>query len=606
MIRKFMLAIAAILLQQAATFAQTNSLVKYLPGNALMIMNFNVVRLAGKIPAETLQKNIIYQEMMKDSKMPIGALLKEPLKSGIDFFPGIFLVMTNDAQHELPNPGINIFIKLSNADVFTAKMKELFKENADAIKSFGTDNIIQSEKGMTLGWNKEVFVMTSSYDRKIKEELLSLPSYDSATVYVDTVAVATDNSPQPDYEKKEEEIQERLKLSQRNICFNLLAPTSANNLLANKQFATLMNTAADIRTWNNGTTNPLFGNKMAGLFGAGLGKLKGLMGVSKTTALNFENGKVVAVNNNYVSAEVAAIYQKYSIAPISTRLSGRLPAGKLLGMMNVSYNPQMGMELLQQTGLKEMLSDLKKPMPFDINLLYSALGSNMMVAVVKAEEGSLMDSVTKAMDGMQVVAAMEINNKEKFNELKRSIDHLIDSLKNGKEEKMKKGPIPVVRYNDSLVVVSLSSDVANAFLNKSTMGTSPEWLQSKSEYPMLMNINMRELLKMVLGKKMSSQSGKEELQFLEMFDQFMMYGGKFENESLTTTTEFKFSNAADNSLKQLVELINMMTAGKEGKMQKDYNDVKIEEIKQEAGKEPPPPPPAKAPKKVVAKPKGKG
>ncbi len=605
MTRKFILVVAAILVQQATTLAQTNSLVKYLPGNALLVMNFDVVRLVGKIPAETLQKSGIYQEMLRSDKMPIATLLKEPLKSGIDFFPGVFVVVTNDAQNETPNPGVNIFIKLSNAEVFTAKMKELYKENNEAIKTFGTDNIIQAEKGMTLGWNKEIIVITSSYDSKIKDELQSLYINDSAVLYLDTVAVATDNTPQPDYEKKELEIQQRLKLSQRNICFSLLAPTSQSSLQANKEFVSLMNTPADIRTWNNGTANPLFGNKMAGLFGAGLGKLKGLIGGSKTSAVNFENGKIVVVNNNYVVAEVAALYQKYSIAPISTRLSGRLPAGKLLGMINVSYNPQMGMELLQQTGLKQMLDDLKKPMPFDINLLYSALGNNMLLAVVKAEEGASMDSTTKEMGGMQVVAAMEITNKTKFGELKASIDHLIDSLKSGKEEKMKKGPIPVVRFNDSLVVVSLSADVANAFLNKSSTGPVPEWLQSKSEYPMLMNVNMKELIKMLLGKKMSQKAGKEEQQLLEMFDQFMVYGGKYENESLQTTMEFKFSNATDNALKQLFELINLVTEGKNGRMQKDYNDMKIEEIKQEIGNEPPPPP-TKAPKKVVAKPKKNG
>ena len=129
---------------------------------------------------------------------------------------------------------------------------------------------------------------------------------------------------------------------------------------------------------------------------------------------------------------------------------------------------------------------------------------------------------------------------------------------------------------------------------------------------MLMNVNMKEVFKMVLGKKMAAKEGKEEQRIMNMFDQFTVYGGKYENESLSTTMEFSFTNATDNSLKQLFELINLVTAGKEGRISGNNEEVKvqevtIEEIKQEKDyrEPPPPPPPAKPSKKVIAKPKKK-
>jgi hypothetical protein len=180
--RRFVLFFAALILLQTATLAQINPLIKYLPDNAAMVMNFNAMGIVSKIPGESFRQSIIYQQIMKDPGMPFNTLLMNPEKSGIDFSAGIFLAITNyePANNSPippvrnPEPGVNIFIKLQNAVLFTANMKELFKDKDDNIRTYGTDNILQTEKGMTFGWNNDLFVMTSANDNKVKQELLEL------------------------------------------------------------------------------------------------------------------------------------------------------------------------------------------------------------------------------------------------------------------------------------------------------------------------------------------------------------------------------------------------------------------------------------------------
>jgi hypothetical protein len=596
----------ALIIQQTVVLAQNNPLIKYLPENASMVMNFNAAGLAAKIPGETFRQSFIYREMMKDPGMPINTLLTSPATSGIDFSAGIFLVMTNEAAGKNPDevlegrpePGVNIFIKLSNAELFTNNMKELLKDKEDPIRTYGTDRILQTGKDMTLGWNNDVLVITSATDRKIKEELKEL--------YSDTTATS-----QKDYEKTFANITYRQKNAQRNICFSLLVPKPQNSLSTNSRFLNLMNTVADIKTWNSGMSNSLLGGKVMGLLSSSaFSKLMAFAGKTKTSTANFENGKIVMQTSTYPNDEVAAIYKKYPNTILNTELTRRLPKGNILAIINTSYNPQMGIEIMQKSGIKEMLQDLKSPVPFDFNLIASAFGSNMMLAVIKSDETMAVDSITKSMDGIKLIMAMPIANKTKFDELRAAVKQFEDSMQKEKgESKIMKDMKPAIKYTDSLLVISLSPNVAADFINNP--GTEPalDWLRAKDQYPMVMAVNMKEILKMAFGKKRSAKNGKEEEMVMNMFDEMIVYGGKYENESLNTTMEFQFTNKTDNALKQLFDMLNLAAdKNKQVTNEEAANDdnIKMEDTPAVAIENiPTPPSPPKPIKKATVKPKAK-
>lgn len=583
---KTILFIAAALTIQSTAFSQINPLVRYLPGDASMVMSFNLLRLAGKIPGESFRQSFIYREMMKDPKMPFNSLLSGMEKSGIDFSTDFILVVSKEATAEKSEPVVHIFGKLLNAELFTATVKGLLKEGGDSIATYGTNRILVTEKGMATGWNNDIFVITSGYGKETKKELYEALS---------------DTTANRDFTLAQ--IKEKLKKAQRAVCFDLLAPKSQNTFSTNSHFTSLMNTPGDIKIWSSAVSNSMF-EKIPQL--ALFSKLKLFTGKDKTSIINFENGKIVAQNHNYVDDQVAAIYKKYPPLSLNTELTRRLPNGKLLALMCTSFNPEMGNELMKKTGMQELMDSLKGKLPFDLNLARGVFKNNMMLAVLKTDEVIPEDTVAGKMNGIQVFLAIPIADKAKFEELKNTAKRMVDSLKGSDlSGKMLKGFNPAVKYNDEIFVLSLSPEAATALLTNPGNGTAPEWLQAYNQHPMVMSINIKELLALLMGKKSKGKSGDSEKKLLDTFDKLIFYGGDFENESLSTTMEFKFTDQNTNCLKQLFDIMNVMAEGNEKAInQKGTKDIQVDTIKLEniiQEKENHEPPPPAKPKKVIPK-----
>jgi hypothetical protein len=576
---KLTLSLVALCLQQVFVFAQTNPLFKYLPANASMVMSFNSQRLGSKVSGEIFRQSFMYRELMKDPDSPANLMLSSPAETGIDLSSDLFLVSVYDTTQGHFKNDIHIFGLLKKEGLFTTFIKNLFKK--DSVQVYGTNKIIFKETS-SVAWNNEIFVFSSgSEHNNMMSEVLS----DST-------------SSQKEIDSKLMKLKGKLMKAKRELSFSLLTPHTGNFFSTDSHFISLMSTPADIKMWNSGAPNPTM-NKMNPF--AGLMKMQSLTGTNKTSVINFENGKIVMQSHNYLTENVASVYKKYPPSTLSTDLVRRLPKGNLLVLINTSYNPEMGKELMQKNGLKEMMDSLKNILPFDFSLLSTAFKNNMMLAVVRADEVAAGDSISRKMGGIQVFLAMPIGNKAKFEELKISASNAWDSLKNTESfGKMMKGFRPVIRYNDDLCVLSLSPDAAASFLNNPGKGQIPEWLQSYTQHPMVMSINMRELFAMMMGKKSGGRQGisaEDQKKMLDIFDRIIAYGGDYENESLNTSIEFQFTDQNKNALTQLFDMINTI-AEKEQKTNAQPNeDIKKEKviIDEKKDKKLPPPQPKKKP-----------
>ena len=593
--QKLIVSFAALLLQQAISFSQTNPLVKYLPDNASMVMSFNPTRLADKVPGETFRQSMMYREMMQKDNDWLKTFFSDPSASGIDFLNDLLLVTVKDTSDKYSGSPVNILGVIKNEGLFELAIKKLSK-GKDSLHIYGTDKIFFSENvGATLGWNSRIFVISTGAGRQIREEM--------SGVFSDTAGVK-------DYDKSMKKLMDKIQRAQRDLCFYLLTPRPDNTLSGNTQFTGLMNSSGDIKVWNSGTSpNPVF-SKIPQL--ALFSKLQSLTGKNKTSVINFENGKIAIQSRSYLEGAMAEIYKRYPRQVINTDLTRRLPKGKVLLLMNTSYNTEMGKELMDKSELGELIAEAKGKIPFDFSSIQGVFKNNMMLAVIKSDEVAASDSITDKMGGLQVFLAMPIADKTKFEALRSTAKHTLDSLKNAESgAKMLKGFNPFVKYNDDLFVLSLSAEAASAFINGPASGTVPEWLQAYDRHPMVMHLNLKELFAMLMGKNSKGIAGAAEKIVLDMFDQLVVYGGDFENESLNTTMEFKFTNQNDNALKQLFELIN--TIGEKNKnviAEENRNTttdtITIESIKQEKeDRVPPPPPPPKPGKNIKTPPKKK-
>jgi hypothetical protein len=603
---KTILLSAMTVMLQSLIFAQTNPLIKYLPANASMIMSFNPVKMGKKVPGEAFRQSMMYREMIKKDDGEIKAFLSDPSISGIDFSYDLMLVVTTDPSGKSSGTSVHLFGALKNEALFSLAVKKISK-GEDAVQTYGTDKIMMNENnGSGMAWNSEIFVLNMGGNSKWRNEIYNSTDDSIIVTLADTLGSIVDTLRQKEMDKKLETAQRNMLKTQRESFFNLLSRKPDNAITTDAHFINLINTPGDIKMWSAGTSGSMF-EKIPQL--AMFSKLKMFSGKSKTSVINFENGKIVAQSHNYVDDQVAAVYKKYPPAGLNTDLSRRLPKGKLLVLMNTSFNAEMGKELMQKNGMQEMMDSLKGSLPFDFSLAQGVFKNNMMLAVVKSDEVSQADSITEKMGGIQVVLAMPIANKAKFEELKTKARQAFDSLKGSEMgEKMFKGFNPAVKNNDELFVLSLSPETAKTFLNNPGNGTVPEWLQAYSQHPMVMSINMKELFGMLMGKMSKGKSGASEKMMLDMFDQVIVYGGDFENESLSTTMEFRFTDQNSNALKQLFDMVNLLADGNKkvitdesmNRMSTD-STVTIEEVVQEEKKIVPPPPPPAKPKKVIPK-----
>jgi hypothetical protein len=598
---KTLLALFAAMLLQAAAFSQSNPLLKYIPDDATMVMHFDIKIIGGKIPAEDFRQSFMYRELMKKEGSPFISFLSTPEKSGIDLSAGIMLTIKyqgND-RYDRAQPIVHIFMKLQNAETFTKNIKELMKDDGEkeSIKVYGTDRIISADGKMTAGWNNDIFVMTSGYSQEMTEEISRYYNFSDTTMVSDTAT-----KPPFDIDR----LMEKFKKSQRELCFQLLTPKTNGLLNVNPRFKDLMESKADIKTWTKGGSNPISENILP-LKGI-LTKLQAFTGSNKVALINFEDGKIVMKSRNFIEGSMKEIYEKYPNPVQNTDLVRRLPQGKLLALINMSFSHEMGAEMIQKSGLMEMLDSFKKEIPLDISLAKDVFKSDMLLAVLKNDSTTVLDSMTgvlSTLNGFQVILAMPIADKTKFEKLKSAIMPLWDSLSKKEDFKIK-DPSPVAKYNDSLLVLSLSEAAATAFLNNTGTGEVPECLTTYSQHPMVLDINMREIISQIMGKNRPERrnTGITEM-LLNTFGDIVLYGGEYENESINTTMEFRIGNKNENSLKQLFNLMNASIEDKENRNISEEDQtadesrtittdsvITLKEIIQEEKKmEPPPPPP---------------
>lgn len=595
------------LLPLATVFSQSSPLLKYIPAGASTVISFNPVKLANKVPGETFRQSALYREMMKKDDGEIKAFMSDPSISGIDFSNDLLLTIINDTSSRQP-AGVSLLGSLKNEALFSLLIKKMSKGGNDSFQVYGNNRMLLPENyGPAIAWNDEIFVICSGNKNGMRNEISGLLS---------------DTSDTRDFEEKFKEYSDKLKRQQRELCFEMLTPKSGSYAFTNSYFSQVMAEMGDVKIWGNGSGfgSPLK-NLPAPLSGL-LAKLQSMAETNKTTVINFENGKISGTTRNFIKDDLAAIHKKYPATPINTHLVKRLPAeGKLLGLMVTSMNPEMAKEMMQKMGLNEILDSLKQIVPFDFSLLSSTFRNEAILALMNvpvkpaAVTDEEEDARPKRFAGLQVIVAMPIANKTKFEELRKAMSTIIDSLKGTETgERMMKGFNPSVKYNDSLLVFSMSEEVSTAFLNNPGTTAAPAWLQELTQYPMVMNLNMKEVLNMVLNGKNGDEPGVlglNERMMMGIFDQMIMTGGNYENGSLNSKMEVRFGNPNENAMKQLFDLVNMLIEQSEQK-RKSYEEtdgmapeeeMKIEEVtSQEDVPVPPPPPPPKVDKKKYTPP----
>lgn len=545
--------------------AQDNPLLDYLPEKTKMVVTFNPVRLAQKVPGETFRQSFIYREMMKDPSSPANQFFTDISKTGVSVSQDLLLVISEGASPEIKRT--HLLGLLQDREKFESMIRVVAPDAE--IKTYGTDRIITGG-GTLLAWNNRVFVIANA---KYPDDN-SYPFTDTVTTYVDDTTTTTISVPEFDstaYSKWLEETIEKAEKNSRELGFELLTPRNGNPLSLNAKFRSHLSEPGDVHIWNADNAGPMGNNifPMQNLFS----QLASLVSGTRTAVLSFENGKIIMRNINYPNDEMAAIMTKHPPVAAGEELLKSIPKGNLLALVNSTYSPAFANELFKTGPFRELTDSLKKMVSFDITKIPAAFGNQMMLAVVQNDESS-------SKLGIEVILAIPIADFVQFKKMGEELINLYDSLrKTDSTSKFFQEFKPVIRHTENLMVFSLSEKAATGFMDGSLTQQAPAWTKEYTKYPMFMHIDLHQIMQMAFTKGGSKELDTDEQWMLDQFNQVIVYGGSFENGASRTTTEFRFKDQNENSLQQVFQMINRfgeaLTKKREVYMDEEYMDSTV-------------------------------
>lgn len=582
--RKKLVSLAVLLALPLLILAQENKLIKYIPSNASLVMVFNPMQVVNKVPGETFRQSALYRSMMKDDAGGVTAFLSDPSITGIDFGSDVLLLSISSDKGDMIT-----FVGSLKDDQAFSKIIEKMPDAVDNIRDEEDARIyIAGEGNLGIAWNKEAFVAVGPNKAEMKKELIA--------AFSDTT-----RSADFDYDKWMKEYVEKYTEQLNQTCTMLIHPEKKETKFSNPAFDLMMKESGDIRFWTNGEGFPGALKDVPPGFAGIFSKLKKMTGGNKISIINFENGKIISINRNFLSPEIAEVYRKFPPKQLNGTLLKRLPDQRIVCIFTNTVQTEMGSMLLEKSGLSTIFDSLKAKAPFDLELLKSTFGGEMLFAILEKDKVKEKDdkdeeyAPSKIFERFELIGAIGIVDHYRFEKLKASIDHTLDSLKKTDSFKRSfKNFNPVVRYNDSLLVISSSEETAEKFLKNSDNRQIPEWISVNQAHPMLLELDLNELFgTMFSSASLAPDKNEEDLKIFEMFDKLIVSGGDYTDGSLNSRTEFTFTKKDENSFKQLFDLLNY------GVEQAEKRKIELKDEEVEIPPPPPPPPPKVEMKKVT-------
>ncbi len=502
--------------------SQTNSALNYLPKDANAIIKINPASLGQKMKWEELIKYKMFEDLFKDVPEEGKGFLNDPAQTGIDLKHGLFLVIPGSRNNQKLDP---VFYSTPKDTLLIASMiKKIFPGKKPVKTAYGS---IIVDKHTAFAWNSDIVILTGDDAKK-------------GSIKNTKTTASTELT-------RLKQLTDRCKMLLRQH----------QSILTNEYFTSLLKEEADVYLWMN--NNAQSQEQKKGKTPQFLGMLnKNFMrsGNYSSALIRFENGKVLAQTKRYVSASLDSIYKKYPAKNFNTELLKKLPAGHPILLGSFSFSPEMLNEIFVKAGADKYIDSVSKQQ-IKMTDIVSAVKGDVTLAGMKVYEFTEEDSVTQALNGMQVFLTGHISDKERFKTLVALLQKKNEDSANKLTPKMK----PIILSNDSVFVVSISQIAGQKFLESSGKNEEIERLISPYQaHPSVFLLDLKTIFgfaMQTLAKGKSEEEAKQASEVLGMFDKLVSYGGEYNNNSTSSTVELTLTNKDENSLTQFMRLLDL-------------------------------------------------
>jgi len=348
-----------------------------------------------------------------------------------------------------------------------------------------------------------------------------------------------------------------------------------NSLGNDDRFASLIKETGDVHMWISAEN--LTGGLASGMMS--MMKFNTLMeGNITTMTMNFDNGKIDVKSKSYYNKELAKLYDKYRMKKIDGDMLSRVASDNVCGVFAMNYPPDGLKEFIKLLGVDGMANGFLGEVGYSMDEFVKANKGDLILAVsdfeIKTEEvttppmeqGGQPYTYKKTEPSVKVLFGVSINDKPAF-------DKMIGIVK-AKMGEMPEGRDPKISYalNDKWFAAGNDEAQVNKFIagganNKQT------YVSKLSGQPMGFYVDLQKVLKGAAPAVTDSTGKIAMAESLKVWEDILMTGGEFSNNSTTGHFEINFVDKNTNSLKQLNQYIDKIAALKHAKPK----DVEMEE-----------------------------
>lgn len=530
------LSLTAILMMVSCS-KKSNTLGRYVPANAAIVLHLNAATLTDKLPWEEVKQNELFKKMIADSSLsPFAkAALDNPENTGIDIKKDLIFFMVKDST------GAYVAFEggIKDAAKFKAYNNSVFK-NGKASQKNGVDYLADDKT--TVSWNQTKFIVVAdapeasqlnNMDRMMNKDSMMLPP---------PVSVST---------RDEAATAEQLYALAEN-----------NSLAKNEKFSELVASKGDVHFWMNAES---FNPGTAGMGAMSMVNMNKIFEGSVTSGtVNFESGKIEVDVKSYAGKELTDIWKKYSGSKISSDMVKRVPAKDVAFFLAMNFKPEGIKEFVKLMGLEGL-----------INMGAAFLGFNLD-DFIKANKGDILlavSDIVKDSSGKtdaSVLFAASVGDKLSFDKL------VAAGNKMGKDQLGAAASKISFNQNKEYFAIGNKKENIDQFITKEGSSTF-DFYSKIASGPIGGYVNLQYIM-----TSMRSEASKDSLGLLamdasiKMWENIILSGGEFKNNGVTQHIEINLVDKTTNSLKQLNKYAAAIgVIAEQKKKETDITDIRL-------------------------------
>jgi hypothetical protein len=331
------------------------------------------------------------------------------------------------------------------------------------------------------------------------------------------------------------------------------------------RYASLLKEAGDLHFWMSAEN--IYGGMLTGMLS--MTKISTLFEGNVTAAtVNFDNGKISFKSKSYYNKELGKFYEKYKMKKIDEDMLARIPSNNVVGVFAMNYPPEGLKEFLKLVGVDGMANGFLGEVGYSVDEFIKANKGDLLVAVsdlaVKAEvvtmpsyeEGGQPYTYTKTDPSVKVLFGVSVNDKPSFDKMIGVVKAKVGDIPEG-------GGIPKISYtlNDKWFAAGNDEAQVNQFAAGGANNKQP-FIGKLAGHGAGFYVDIQKIMK-AWEPATTDSSAKIVLgESLKTFEDALFTSGELGGGSVTSQGELNFVDKSTNSLKQLNQYLDKVSATK--------------------------------------------